>query len=405
MGRGRPRKHDPSIPAHIDQTRLPAGMLWDRSGTGRWYMRSVDAEGRIRATTVAGRDARLSELHAIAEDRGGGPVRGTIGYLIDHFHAHREFKDLAETSRKRYAEHAAGIKAYPTKRGPLGTVKVDSITQPYIRKLVDQIADGRPATKPGEEATPPYPTKANAWLRYLRRLFSFGIERGLNKTNPARGVRQVKEVRNARMPTPEAFRRIYDYAKACSELQPREKGRQPPYLWAAMELAFQARLRRIEVITLHDGQVTEVLASEPDGDAVSLLETRRRKGSRDNQVRMGERMREAIAALQAHRATIWARKHMPTPIRPEQRALFVSEDGTPLTRDGFKSSWGKMMRAALKAGIIAPEDRFAMHGLKHRGVTDTKGTRAEKKHASGHVTDSMASLYDHDLPMVEPADD
>ncbi|MDR6992854.1 tyrosine-type recombinase/integrase [Luteimonas sp. 3794] len=217
-------------------------------------------------------------------------------------------------------------------------------------------------------------------------------------------MRQVKEVRNARMPTPEAFRKIYDYAKAGSELQPREKGRQPPYLWAAMELAFQACLRRIEVITLHDGQVTEVLA-DASSEAVELLKTRRRKGSRDNQVRIGSRMREAIAALQAHRATIWARKGFATPIRPEQRALFVSEDGTPLTRDGFKSSWGKMMRAALKAGIIAPEDRFAMHGLKHRGITDTKGTGADKKHAAGHVTDSMANLYNHDLPMVEPADD
>ncbi len=31
------------------------------------------------------------------------------------------------------------------------------------------------------------------------------------------------------------------------------------------------------------------------------------------------------------------------------------------------------------------------------GVTDTKGN---KKEASGHVTDSMLSVYDHSLPTV-----
>jgi hypothetical protein len=37
--------------------------------------------------------------------------------------------------------------------------------------------------------------------------------------------------------------------------------------------------------------------------------------------------------------------------------------------------------------VIAPEQRFTLHGLKHRGITDTKGKKAEKKEASGHKTD------------------
>lgn len=31
------------------------------------------------------------------------------------------------------------------------------------------------------------------------------------------------------------------------------------------------------------------------------------------------------------------------------------------------------MRNAVRDGVISEDERLAMHGLKHRGVTDTKG--------------------------------
>jgi hypothetical protein len=49
------------------------------------------------------------------------------------------------------------------------------------------------------------------------------------------------------------------------------------------------------------------------------------------------------------------------------------------------------------------EQRFTLHGLKHRGITDTKGKKAEKKEASGLKTDAMLDLYDHEVAVVEPA--
>lgn len=61
------------------------------------------------------------------------------------------------------------------------------------------------------------------------------------------------------------------------------------------------------------------------------------------------------------------------------------------------------MRAAVESGVITPEQRFTLHGLKHRGVTDTKGSRRHKQLASGHRTEAMARLYDHDVPLVAPA--
>ena len=52
---GRKRKVNPAIPKHIDQSRLPAGIYFDASGGGRWYVRAarLDEPTRIKATTVA----------------------------------------------------------------------------------------------------------------------------------------------------------------------------------------------------------------------------------------------------------------------------------------------------------------------------------------------------------------
>lgn len=86
------------------------------------------------------------------------------------------------------------------------------------------------------------------------------------------------------------------------------------------------------------------------------------------------------------------------PIRADSRYLFVSEDGERLTEDGWQTAWGRMMRNAVREGVLKQEDRFGLHSLKHGGVTDTRG---DKKKASGHKTDAMLSLYDHSLPTVD----
>ncbi|WP_204350786.1 hypothetical protein, partial [Klebsiella variicola] len=66
------------------------------------------------------------------------------------------------------------INMYPLKNGAkLGDMLVDKLTPGVFRHLVDVIAQGRPATKAGERDLPGYPTKANHWLRYLRRVFGW----------------------------------------------------------------------------------------------------------------------------------------------------------------------------------------------------------------------------------------
>ena len=74
-----------------------------------------------------------------------------------------------------------------------------------------------------------------------------------------------------------------------------------------------------------------------------------------------------------------------------------------MAKAGLDNAWQDLITAAIEAAVITREQRFTLHGLKHRGITDTKGKKAEKKEASGHKTDPMLDLYDHEVAVVEPA--
>lgn len=69
---------------------------------------------------------------------------------------------------------------------------------------------------------------ANHVLRFLRRLFGWGIRHGHCTINPAEGVRQAKEVGQFSMPTPEAFRAVLKFARQRARLKLHSKGAVPP---------------------------------------------------------------------------------------------------------------------------------------------------------------------------------
>ena len=184
------------------------------------------------------------------EARADGTARGTIEDVLARFHASLDFRQLASSTRRHYEDYRRAIVAYPARHGTLGELQVDRLGPPVFRKLVDTIAQGTPAQARGTQAIPGYPTTANHWLRYLRRAFGWGIEHDVCKTNLCRGVKYVREVRNHRMPELHVFRAVQNYARRCCERKARELGALPSYLWAGMEIAHQARLRGIEVLTL-----------------------------------------------------------------------------------------------------------------------------------------------------------
>lgn len=83
-------------------------------------------------------------------------------------------------------------------------------------------------------------------------------------------------------------------------------------------------------------------------------------------------------------------RRRPIAIRPKQRFIFISASGTPLTKAGLDKAW--QVVAAIEQKIIAAEDRFTLHSLKYRGITNIVGKKAEKKAASGHKSDDARSV-------------
>lgn len=159
----------------------------------------------------------------------------------------------------------------------------------------------------------------------------------------ATGVRQAKEVRAHRMPAPDAFAKVLAFARERGRRTPHTKGSCPGYLAPAMVLAYSARLRGIEVGTLTEAHRLD-----------QGVHGQRCKGSRDSITEWNAEMTAAWDQLLARRAAI------------EQ------------------------------------SERFSLHGLKHRGVTDTAGNRGDKQDAAGHKSPLTTGRYDHDLPVVKP---
>lgn len=105
----------------------------------------------------------------------------------------------------------------------------------------------------------------------------------------------------------------------------------------------------------------------------------------------------------ALRARIWERRKTPIPIAASKRFIIVASHGGPLRKTSLDTAWQRFITLAIADGNIDQEDRFALHDLKRRGITDTIGTRAEKQEASGHRDAKMMDVYDYSIPIVSPS--
>jgi len=173
---------------------------------------------------------------------------------------------------------------------------------------------------------------------------------------------------------------------------PHAQGSCSPYLWIAMEIGYSCRLRPIEVVTLTDTEVSD-----------NGILAKRRKGSRDTLVRWTPRLRVAHAAAIELRSGCITRHARPVALEPSERPLFVNESGTPLKKSSLDTAWQRLMRAAVKIGEITAAQRFGLHDLKRKGISDTPGNIHDKQTASGHRSESMMTIYDHSVATVDPA--
>jgi hypothetical protein len=62
----------------------------------------------------------------------------------------------------------------------------------------------------------------------------------------------------------------------------------------------------------------------------------------------------------------------------------------------------RLIKAAIRDGVIIDEQRFSLYDLKRKGGTDIAGNVAEKQTALG-VSPAMMKVYDLSVPRVKPS--
>lgn len=369
----RRRKPDPTIPAFIDQRKLPVGCYWNRRDR-YWY-----ALPGGKRKWLAGPDAMLSDLHSAMEGL-HGVDRGSLDYMLGRFETSAQFKALAPGTQEGYRYSRLAVQRFQTKLGvSFADLRRASITPPAIQRLVDKIAET-------------HPTKANHVKRYLSAAYSWARLRMDVKENPAKGVAQARERKAHRTPELATMRAFVAFLRQRGALGGRAKGSVAPYLWAVAEIAYRCRGRGVEVRELTDADATD------EGVIVH-----RHKGSITNITAWCPELREAWDWLAARRDRIWRDRLPVVPLEPDRRPILVTESGRPVVRYTLNSAWRRAVKQAIAAGVITADTRFGLHGLKHRGVTDTPGGRTERQAAAGHKSAAMTDVYSHDLDVVQPA--
>lgn len=336
----RRRQQTRPTPNKIKPDALPEYVYWDTKGSGRWVWRRYNPDTK-RSTSVrlAGQEATLREIWEAYErlTRSQSNKR-TLRWLMDKFTQSTEWGELSPATQADYNKCAKAMFSTPTKSGTqAGDVGLAEWSPGGVRAYLDLRAKSARS-------------RANHELRFIRRLFAWGVERDLMTTNPARGVRVLKEPPRQRYVEDDEYERFQLF------IAPRF-----PHLALVMEFAYLCRLR-----------VSEVCDMRRDGIQEEGLFSTRRKGSKDAFTEWTPRLRLAVDRALALGEGEW---------------LLVSVNGEQMKVSSLETNWQRAMVEWAAAG----NPRFTIHDLKRKGVSDAEG---DKLAASGHRSRAMLKVYD-----------
>jgi integrase len=344
----RPRQRSTILPSGIKPDALPPYVYFDAAGRGRWVLREK-VDGKLKAYRLAGADATIAQIWSAYKELTKPQKSLTLRDLVLQFERSPAWSELAESTRRDYRISAKQITSFATEHGQLaGDTRPSDWTPGSVRTYVERRAETSRS-------------RANHDLRYLRRLFAWAYERDLMPSNPARGVKGLKEAPRQRYVTDAEYIAFLTFAA------PRY-----PYLVPVSELAYLCRLRISEVCDLRRADM------RPEG-----LFAARRKGSKDALTGWTERLRAACqGALSLHGSIA-------------SLYLIPGTSGGRMLESTIQTAWQRaMVDWALKGN-----ERFSTHDLKRKGVSDADG---DKLAASGHRSAAMLRVYDV-LPSRSPA--
>lgn len=344
----RPRQKTP-LPNGIRREQLPDYVYWVPDGKGRWVYRHA-TDGKLKSIRLGGPDATLLDLLQAHSQIVAPKQSETLQALVQAFETSRDWGELSAHTRQDYRKCANVILNTKTAQGQLvGQTRPADWSPGSVRSYLERRAEASRS-------------RANHELRYLRRLFGWAYERDLMATNPARGVRVLKEAPRQRYVSAQEYESFMTYLSTTGY----------PYLIPVSELAYLCRLRLSEVLDLKRQDIRE------EG-----LYAARRKGSKDALTGWTDRLRAAVNAALALHGPIAGLYLIPSATHGRQSETTV------------QTAWQRSMKAWADQG----NERWTIHDLKRAGISDTEG---DKLAASGHRSLAMLKVYDV-LPSKAPA--
>jgi len=334
-----PAKRTATFPPHIDPNKLPNGVVFDPRGRGAWRYRKGHGR-KIRGRSIRLGDAALTlaEIWSAVERLSINAI-GSIQELSLLFQESADWLDLKPSTQKDYLNCHKAICATITRSGVLlGDMPLNAWTPGAVRRYRD--------TRRKSSIS-----RAASEVRYLKRVFAWGVEYEYVISNPAKEVKPKAAEARKHYVSDGEYRFVLDLARQSGS----------PYLANIMELAYMCRLRLSEVLDLD----RSCLLKE------GLLAVRR-KGSKDALVTWTAHLRTAIDP----------------PGQTSIRWLFVSKSGGRMAETTVQTAWQRLMKSAVEGGL---KERFTLHDLKRKGVSDFEG---DKLAASGHRSPQMLQIYD-----------
>lgn len=344
-----PAQRTAKFPPHIDPIKLPSGVVFDPRGRGAWrYRKGHGRRNRGRSIRLGNAILTLAEIWSAVERLSAGIV-GSIKELSLAFQDSADWLDLKPSTQKDYLNCYKSICATVTKSGVLlGDMPLNAWTPGAVRRYRD--------TRRKSSIS-----RAASEVRYLKRVFAWGIEYEYVTSNPAKEVKPKAAEARKHYVSDGEYCFVLELARNSGSL----------YLANIMELAYMCRLRLSEVLDLDRSCLLEA----------GLL-TARRKGSKDALVTWTDRLRTAV-----------------TPPGPAStRWLFVSKSGGRMAETTVQSAWQRLMKSAVEKGL---REKFTLHDLKRKGVSDFGG---DKLAASGHRSPQMLQIYGVLPATVEPTE-
>ncbi|EHD22107.1 MULTISPECIES: tyrosine-type recombinase/integrase [Brenneria] len=269
----------------------------------------------------------------------------TLDRMIHRFMQSPDFLDLAMETQRDYRKYAVKIAAV------FGAMRPDSVKPEDVRAFMD---------RRGMKSK----TQANREKTFMSRVYRWGYERGLCKSNPCSGVKQFKETARDRYINDEEYSALLSVS--------------PAVVRAAMEIAYLCLSRQGDILALTEQQILDA------GIYIAQGKTGKR------QIKAWTpRLRAAVSLARS------------LPLEPGFSSIYVLKQprGQRYTRDGFNSRWRKA-KAAARAAFPHLNFDFTFHDLKAKGVSDLDGTLAEKQAISGHMTISQTARYDRKIQIV-----